>query len=115
MTITSLVVHMLLRVTVHLCNQHLISWITSAATARAGSSRKVGKPNSLGSPTVHQKNKVFSKICQQCAELDLFSFSHNQDDAFIRTGYDNWKNALSKFKKHASSKFHQEAVLKLAL
>jgi len=78
-------------------------------------------PEKLGSqiPLDHllyiKKNKVFSKICQQCAELDLFSFSHNQDDAFIRTGYDNWKNALSKFKKHASSKFHQEAVLKLAL
>jgi len=60
------------------------------------------------------KQKVFGKVCQQCAELNLFNFSQNQDDAFTQAGYDNWKHALAKFTKHESSKSHQEAVLKVA-
>ncbi len=43
----------------------------------------------------------------------MFSFSHNKDDAFTSTGYDNWKNALAKFAKHELSKSHQEATLKV--
>lgn len=60
------------------------------------------------------ENKVFCDTCQQCQEMNLFSFSQNKDDAFTTTGYDNWKNALVKFAKHEMSKSHQEAVLKMA-
>jgi hypothetical protein len=60
------------------------------------------------------ENKVFCETCQQCQEMNLFSFSQNKDDAFTTTGYDNWKNALAKFAKHETSKSHQEAVLKMA-
>ena len=59
-------------------------------------------------------SKVFCEVCQKCDELNLFSFSHNRDDAFTIIGYDNWKNALAKFSKHESSKSHQEAILKVA-
>ena len=61
-----------------------------------------------------ETKKVYCDICQQCQELNLFSFSQNKDDAFISTGYDNWKNALAKFSKHELSKSHHEAALKVS-
>lgn len=59
-------------------------------------------------------NKVYCDTCQQCQELNLFNFSHNKDEAFTSTGYDNWKNALAKFSKHELCQSHQEASLKVA-
>ena len=38
--------------------------------------------------------------------------SSNADLAFISTGFSNWKDATVKFANHASSKCHEEAVLK---
>jgi len=37
------------------------------------------------------------------------------DDAFVNTGYDNWKKAHEKFAQHAQSGPHKEAVLKIEL
>jgi hypothetical protein len=59
------------------------------------------------------ENKVFCNVCQKCDELNLFTFTHQRDDAFTRIGYDNWKHALDKFSKHETSKSHREAVLKV--
>ena len=47
-------------------------------------------------------------------EHDLFRFLTEKDDAFISSGYDNWKHALDKFSKNENSQCHQEAVIKLA-
>ena len=60
------------------------------------------------------QDKVFCDICQSCSKYDLFRFSTKKDDAFISSGYDNWKHTLEKFSKHDNSQCHQEAVIKLA-
>ena len=60
------------------------------------------------------QDKVFCDICQSCSKFDLFRFSTKKDDAFIFSGYDNWKHAIEKFSKHENSQCHQEAVIKLA-
>ncbi len=36
-------------------------------------------------------------------------------DAFVDTGFDNWKKAHERFSKHAQSDLHREAVLKIEL
>jgi len=60
------------------------------------------------------QDKVFWEVCQDCANSDLFLFSTKKDDAFIHSGYSNWKNALAKFAKHDISQCHQEAVVNIA-
>lgn len=35
------------------------------------------------------------------------------DDAFVFKGFDNWKKAIEKFCKHASSDAQKEAILKV--
>jgi hypothetical protein len=37
------------------------------------------------------------------------------DDAFTKTGFDNWKRALEKFASHSRSQLHHEAVMKWKL
>lgn len=59
------------------------------------------------------ENKVYCQVCQKCDELKLFTFTHQRDDAFTLSGFDNWKHALAKFSKHELSKSHREAVLKV--
>jgi hypothetical protein len=60
------------------------------------------------------ENKVFCHVCQKCDELNLFTFTHQRDDAFTRIGYDNWKHALDKFSKHETSKSHRENEIRQA-
>ena len=36
------------------------------------------------------------------------------DQAFTQTGFQNWKKAVEKFKKHTASDCHKESVLKLS-
>ena len=36
------------------------------------------------------------------------------DQAFTQTGFQNWKKAAEKFKKHEASNCHKESVLKLS-
>ena len=57
---------------------------------------------------------MFCDICQSCSKFHFFRFSTKKDDAFISSGYDNWKHALDKFSKHENSQSYQEAVIKLA-
>ena len=42
------------------------------------------------------------------------SHSIKGDDAFTSTGFKNWKNAVSRFKKHENSESHREATRKYA-
>ncbi len=39
-----------------------------------------------------------------------YPISLNQEDAFIKTGFSDWKRALEKFKKHQLSHSHRQAV-----
>ena len=43
----------------------------------------------------------------------LLTFSKCLENAFITTGFNNWKNAKEKFKDYEKSHCHQEATLKL--
>jgi len=45
----------------------------------------------------------------------LLCLAKKGDDAFVNTGYDNWKKAHEKFAQHAQSGPHKEAVLKIEL
>ena len=37
------------------------------------------------------------------------------EDAFVDTGFDNWKKALERFVQHSQSDVYKEAVLKIKL
>ena len=45
----------------------------------------------------------------------LLCLAKKGDDAFVNTGYDNWKKAHETFTQHAQSGPHKEAVLKIEL
>jgi hypothetical protein len=61
------------------------------------------------------ENKVFCHVCQKCDELNVFTFTHQRDDAITRIGYDNWKHALDKFSNHETSKLQSTIVCKSLL
>ena len=58
------------------------------------------------------KGKAFCVYCRYCTEKHL---AKKGDDAFVDTGFDNWKKAREKFTVHAQSDVHKEAVLKIEL
>ena len=56
-------------------------------------------------------------LCHYCVEADrhrLITFSTKGDDAFVRSGFSRWKNALERFAKHEATGTHKEAVMKLS-
>jgi hypothetical protein len=42
-------------------------------------------------------------ICHQQHEKSALNSCRNQENAFIKTGYCNWKNAIENFRKHEKS------------
>lgn len=60
--------------------------------------------------------ELFCFFCEKAAaeRLGLFQLSRNRDDAFITTGFRNWKKALQRFQEHAQSRSHQFAVERVA-
>ena len=52
-------------------------------------------------------------ICAQASYLKKIQWSCNLDLSFISKGFSNWKDATNKFQRHAVSKTHKEAVLKM--
>ena len=55
-------------------------------------------------------------LCHFCVEADrrrLITFSTKGDDAFVKSGFSRWKNALERFAKHEAASTHKEAVLKI--
>lgn len=57
--------------------------------------------------------KVLCFTCCKAQSLKLITFSKCGEDAFMSVGFDNWKKALEKFKKHSTSSIHLEACQKL--
>ncbi len=45
----------------------------------------------------------------------MLTFCKRGELTFTAVGYDNWKKALEKFKRHESCETHQEAMLKWKL
>ena len=55
-------------------------------------------------------------LCHYCVEADrrkLITFSTKGDEAFVKSGFSRWKNALECFGKHEAASTHKEAVLKI--
>jgi len=61
------------------------------------------------------RGKAFCVYCQFCTNKGLLSLAKKGEDAFVNTGFDNWKKALERLSKHAESDIHKEAVLKIEL
>lgn len=49
-------------------------------------------------------------MCYRQSKKNALDSCRNQEDAFIRTGYSNWKNALENFRKHETSLCHRTAI-----
>ena len=60
------------------------------------------------------KKKAFCLYCRYAVKHDLLTFSKMGENAFVCTGFDNWKKALEKFKAHSNSSTHKEAKMKWA-
>ena len=58
------------------------------------------------------RNAAFCFVCRKAKHLGMLTFNKKGDDAFTSTGFKNWKNALSRFKKHENSESHREATMK---
>ena len=58
------------------------------------------------------QDAVLYFICVKASLEKMIHWSSNAESAFISTGFSNWKDATVKFANHASSKCHEEAVLK---
>ena len=49
-------------------------------------------------------------VCYGQSKKCAIDSCRNQEDAFIRTGYSNWKNAIENFRKHETSLCHRTAI-----
>ena len=56
---------------------------------------------------------VLCFTCVQAHSKNKLTWSANVEAAFLSKGFANWKDATVKFEKHQTSKYHQEAVLKV--
>ena len=68
-------------------------------------------------PWLHYLEADDSVVCFYCLVAEMRGLSSSAavrnksaDDAFIRTGFSNWKKALEKFEKHQSSLSHRDAI-----
>ena len=62
---------------------------------------------------LENQDAVLCLICAQASYLKKIQWSCNLDLSFISKGFSNWKDATNKFQRHAVSKTHKEAVLKM--
>ena len=58
------------------------------------------------------RNKLFCYICRKVDRRSTLTFSKNAEKAFTKDGFNNWKNAIEKFKRHEHSLCHREASVK---
>ena len=59
------------------------------------------------------RNALLCHYCVKAHRQRLLNFSTKGDDAFVRSGFSRWKNALECFAKHEASSTHREAMMKL--
>ena len=59
------------------------------------------------------RNVLFCHCCVEANRQRLITFSQKADDAFVKSGFSRWKNALERFAKHEAYSAHREAVMKL--
>lgn len=72
-------------------------------------------------PWLHYQEADDSVLCFYCVVAEKRGLSSSAavrsksaDDAFIRTGFSNWKRALEKFEKHQNSLSHRDAMDQVA-
>lgn len=59
--------------------------------------------------------KAFCFTCRRASFEKLVTFSHCGDPAFTENGFNNWKEAVGKYKQHEKSSFHIESEYKLSI
>lgn len=60
------------------------------------------------------QNVVSCFYCQLAASRGLLTFSKNSSDTFVTKGFNNWKKAKERFRKHEQSHAHSEACVKVS-
>ena len=60
-----------------------------------------------------EKDVVLCATCVSQERKSNLALSSKKEDAFLSTGYSNWKKALQKFRTHESSNCHLEALCQL--
>ena len=85
--------------------------------------RRQGQKSRLFSPTWYvtypwillctTRARAFCVYCRYCVEKGLSLAK--KEDAFVASGFDNWKKAHQKFTQHAQSDLHKESILKVEL
>ena len=55
---------------------------------------------------------AFCFVCVVAYQKNLLQSAHCFEQAFISTGFSNWKDAIAKFSKHEVSRCHKDSVLK---
>ena len=59
------------------------------------------------------RNKVFCFLCRKASSRGLLKFNQKGKNAFLNTGFDNWKKAKERFKEHELCQLHNEALMHL--
>ena len=58
------------------------------------------------------KNVSFCFICRKVRQLGMLAFNKRAEDAFVTIGFQNWKNATTRFRNHEKSDSHKESYMK---
>jgi len=61
-----------------------------------------------------EKKVALCNVCKTMNEKNILTFSSKIENAFIESGFKNWKKAIERFRIHEMSACHKEAVLKFA-
>lgn len=58
------------------------------------------------------RDLAFCFVCVVAYQKNLLQSAHCFEQAFISTGFSNWKDAIAKFSKHEVSRCHKDSMLK---
>ena len=67
-------------------------------------------------PWLHYSLTTHSALCYPCAKADmqkLTTTNTKSEEAFISSGFSNWKKAIERFSQHEKSSCHRHAVSQL--
>ena len=59
------------------------------------------------------RDLAFCFVCVAAYQKNLLQSAHCLEQAFISTGFSNWKDATAKFSKHEASRCHKDSVMKM--